>query len=94
MSKLIDANNHSTQFGFSSKGQQQSRALPGGQAESYEYDVRQRQSLQISFEGIYKQTVYDDSSVGVLRAELWSHFWPNCDGRDLGVFFEVLAELI
>lgn len=30
----------------------------------------------------------------LLRAELWSHFWPNCDGRDLGVFFEVLAELI
>ena len=24
----------------------------------------------------------------MLRAELWSHFWPNCDGRDLGVFFE------
>ena len=22
----------------------------------------------------------------VLRAELWSEFWPNCDGRDLGRF--------
>ena len=30
----------------------------------------------------------------VLRAELWSHFWPNCDCRDLGHFFGVLAELI
>ena len=30
----------------------------------------------------------------MLRAELWSHFWPNCDGRDLGHFFGVLAELL
>ncbi len=30
----------------------------------------------------------------VLRAELMSHFWLNCDCRDLGLFFGVLAELI
>ena len=29
----------------------------------------------------------------LLRAELRSHFWPNCDGRDLGLVFGVLAEL-
>ena len=34
-----------------------------------------------------------NTSGQVLRAELWSHFWPNCDGRDLGLFFGVLAEL-
>jgi RHS repeat-associated protein len=30
----------------------------------------------------------------VLRAELWSHFWPNCDCRDLGLPDGVLAELL
>ena len=35
-----------------------------------------------------------DNLAYVLRAELWSHFWPNCDGRDLGLFFGVLAELL
>ena len=30
----------------------------------------------------------------VLPAELWSHFWPNYDGRGLGLFCGVLAELL
>ena len=29
----------------------------------------------------------------LLRAELWSEFWPNCNCRDLGLFWRVLAEL-
>ena len=29
----------------------------------------------------------------LLRAELWSYFWPNCDCRDLGADRAGLAEL-
>jgi hypothetical protein len=30
----------------------------------------------------------------LLRAELWSHLWPNCECRDLGLSGGVLAELL
>ena len=34
------------------------------------------------------------NSIKVLRAELWSYFWPNCDCRNLEVFLGVLADLL
>jgi hypothetical protein len=30
----------------------------------------------------------------VLRAELWSYFWPNCDCMEFGVLEGVLTELL
>ncbi len=64
MSKLIDAKNNTTNFGFSSTGQSTNRTLPNSQVESFAYDTRQRQNLHVSFEGVYKQTVYEDTSAG------------------------------
>ncbi len=64
MSQLTDANNHITQFAFDANAQSTSRTLPNGQTESFAYDDRQRQTLHISFEGVHKQTLYDDSAIG------------------------------
>ena len=79
MSKLIDSNNHATNFGFSSKGQSTSRTLPSGQIESFGYDSRQRQNLHISFEGVHKVTVYDDSVSGGGRVAGYDLFASAAD---------------
>ncbi len=33
-------------------------------------------------------------TVELLRAELWSYFWPNCDCIEFGVLEGVLTELL
>jgi hypothetical protein len=40
------------------------------------------------------QMYLDGHSAQLLRAELWSHFWPNYDCRGLMRFGGVLAELL
>ncbi|MCY2984883.1 MAG: Ig-like domain-containing protein [Planctomycetota bacterium] len=64
MSKLIDANSSTTHFAFSSAGQPTGRILPSGQSESMSYDVQRRLSLSISFEGVHKRIIYDDTFAG------------------------------
>jgi YD repeat-containing protein len=64
MTKLIDANNRATQFQFDSAGRSTGRTLPLGNQESFAYDTRNRQLLQVTFEGIYVRMVYDDSATG------------------------------
>jgi len=49
MTKLIDANNRATQFQFDSTGRSTGRTLPLGNQESFAYDTRNRQLLQIRF---------------------------------------------
>jgi YD repeat-containing protein len=64
MTKLIDANNRATQFQFDSAGRSTGRTLPLGNQETFSYDLRGRQLLQVTFEGIYVRMVYDDSATG------------------------------
>ena len=64
MNQLVDANGNVTKFGFDGKGQNTSRTLPNGQMESFVYDDRQRLVLHVTFEGVHKQTLYDDSAIG------------------------------
>jgi hypothetical protein len=53
-----------TNFGFNALNQSTSRTLPLGNQESFGYDIRNRQLLQVTFEGIYVRMVYDDSATG------------------------------
>jgi len=48
MTKLIDANNRATQFQFDSTGRSTGRTLPLGNQESFAYDTRNRQLLQVT----------------------------------------------
>ncbi|MFN9916466.1 MAG: hypothetical protein ACK53L_28005, partial [Pirellulaceae bacterium] len=57
-------NNRATQFQFDSAGRSTGRTLPLGNQESFAYDTRNRQLLQVTFEGIYVRMVYDDSATG------------------------------
>ncbi|XZE20921.1 putative Ig domain-containing protein [Pirellulaceae bacterium SH449] len=67
MSKLVDANGRETQFAFDSRGQNTHRVLPDSQTESFSYDNRQRLVLHVSFEGVHKQSLYDDTPSGAGR---------------------------
>ena len=65
------------------------------------YDIRGQAFESVDPAGSVTRQEFDDAGRTtttfqnyVLRAELWSHFWPNCDCRDLGYFFGVLAELL
>ncbi len=82
MSKLIDANSSTTNFAFSPTGQSSGRTLPSGQSESMSYDAQKRLSLSISFEGVHKRTVYDDSVVGGGRAVGYDLFANASDYND------------
>ena len=76
MTKLTDAYNNISNFGFNNLFQSTSRTLPSSLSETFEYDNRGRQTLQVTFEGIRKRTVYDDTSTGggrVLRYELFAN---------------------
>jgi RHS repeat-associated protein len=64
MTKLTDSNNRVTNFGFNALNQSTSRTLPLGNQETFSYDLRGRQLLQVTFEGIYVRMVYDDSATG------------------------------
>ncbi len=47
--------------------------------ETFTYDDRQRQTLHVSFEGVYKQTLYDDSAVGGGRMVGYNLFASQAD---------------
>ena len=64
MTKLTDAQGRVTHFGFNPRNQATSRTLPSGEQETFLYDPRDRQSLQITFEGVHIRMVYDDSATG------------------------------
>jgi RHS repeat-associated protein len=64
MTKLTDANGHITSFGFNGLNQSISRILPAGTEETFSYDIRGRQDLQVTFDGVYIRTIYDDSAAG------------------------------
>lgn len=74
MSKLTDANDHVTHFGFDATGRPISRTLPDGQMETMAYDLQKRLVLQVSFEGVHQRTVYDDSPAGAGRAARREYF--------------------
>ena len=79
MSKLIDANNSTTNFSFSASGQSTGRTLPSGQSESMFYDSQKRQFLSISFEGVHRLTIYDDSVAGGGRVVGYDLFANSTD---------------
>ena len=74
MSKLTDANDHLTHFGFDATGRPTSRTLPDGQIETMAYDLQKRLVLQVSFEGVHQRTVYDDSKAGAGRVARREYF--------------------
>jgi RHS repeat-associated protein len=74
MSKLTDSNDHVTHFGFDATGRPTSRTLPDGQIETMAYDLQKRLVLQVSFEGVHQQTVYDDSKAGAGRVARREYF--------------------
>lgn len=82
MSKLIDANSSTTNFSFSPLGQSTGRTLPSGQSELMSYDAQKRLSLSITFEGVHKRTVYDDSVIGGGRAVGYDLFASATDYND------------
>lgn len=82
MSKLVDANGHETKFGFDSRGQSTHRVLPDSQTESFSYDNRQRLVLHVSFEGVYKQSLYDDTPSGAGRMMGYNLFGSEQDYLD------------
>jgi YD repeat-containing protein len=76
MTAIIDANGNKTRFAINERGQQISRTLPLGQTEFFQYDNRNRQTLHVTFEGVHKRTLYDDSPMGggrVLRYEWFAN---------------------
>lgn len=85
MSKLIDANSSTTNFAFNSTGQATGRTLPSGQSESMSYDTQKRLSLSISFEGIHKKTIYDDTVAGGGRVVGYDLFANATDYNDFYV---------
>ncbi|MFN7627330.1 MAG: putative Ig domain-containing protein, partial [Pirellula sp.] len=64
MTKLTDAHGRVTHFSFNGLNQAISRTLPSGEQEKFFYDSRDRQALQITFEGVHVRMVYDDSAMG------------------------------
>ncbi len=86
MSKLIDANNNVTNFAFSSTGQPTGRTLPSNQSESMFYDVKQRMNLSISFEGVRKKSIYDDTPQGGGRLIGYDLFSPDTTQLEFDTF--------
>ncbi len=54
----VDPNNQrETVFGFDERGNQISRTLPDGSAQTFEYDDYGRQTLHVFFEGVVTETI-------------------------------------
>ncbi|MBM3967451.1 MAG: hypothetical protein FJ308_20710, partial [Planctomycetes bacterium] len=83
MTKLTDAMGRVTRFGLSALNQLETRTLPSGDQERFFYDARGRQSLQITFEGIYIRMIYDDSAIGGGRLRE-KQFFENADSYNNG----------
>ncbi len=79
MTQLTDANGHITRLAFDAKGRNVSRTLPDGQTEMFAYDDRERQTLHVSFEGVHKQMLYDDTAAGGGRLYGYNLFASQAD---------------
>jgi RHS repeat-associated protein len=65
-----------TSYQYNSAGQETLRTLPAGNQEQDQYDLRDRLTLHVSFEGVVEQYVYDDTAVGDGRLTA-TRFYPS-----------------